>query len=78
MRSGKEQRGTLVLFTSVCSVLDLLRKGGRAVKWSRVTVEALMEGSGVVVMSSSSGCRGVTLSNVTLSHHSLVLGRPRF
>ena len=26
MLSGKEQRGTLVLFTSVCSVLDLLRK----------------------------------------------------
>ena len=36
-----------------------------------------MEGSGVVVMRSSSGCRGVTLSNVTLSHQSLVLGRPR-
>ena len=46
-----------------------------------------MEGSGlsaVVVMSSSSGslgqisgCRGVTLSNVTLSHQSPVLGRPR-
>ena len=68
MRSGKEQRGTLVLFTSVCSVLDLLRKGGRAVKWSRVTVEALMEGSGVVVMSSSSGSLGVEGSHSPMSH----------